>query len=45
MKQEINEPIIEYLHRLRNTRRYCEFEKLEQEERTIEEELIQLGLN
>ena len=44
MKQEINEPIIKYLHRLRNASRYCEFEKLGQEELTIEEDLIQLRL-
>ena len=44
MKQEINEPIIKYLHRLRNASRYCEFEKLGQDEQTIEEELIQLRL-
>ena len=44
MKQEIDEPIIKYLHRLRNVSRYCKFEKLRQEERTIEEDLIQLSL-
>ena len=38
MKQEIDEPIIKYLHRLRNASRYCEFEKLEQEKQTIEED-------
>ena len=42
MKQEIDEPIIKYLHRLRNASRYCEFEKLGQREQTIEEDLIQL---
>ena len=31
MKLEIDEPIIRYLHRQRNERRYCEFEKLGQE--------------
>lgn len=41
LKQEIDEPIIKYLHRLRNASRYCEFEKLGQ---TIEEDLIQLRL-
>ena len=44
MKQEIDEPIIKYLHCLRNVSRYCEFEKLEQEEQTTEEDLIQLRL-
>ena len=39
MKQEIDEPIIKYLHRLRNASRYCEPEKLGQEQ-TIEEDLI-----
>ena len=42
-KQEIDEPIKKYLHRLWNVSRYCEFEKLWQEQ-TIEEELIQLRL-
>ena len=44
MKEEIDEPIIKYLQRLRNASRYCEFEKLGQGEQTIEEELIQLRL-
>ena len=44
MKQDIDEPIIKYLHRLRNASRYCEFENLRQEEQTIEEDLIQLRL-
>ena len=44
MKQEIDEQIIKYLHRLRNLSRYCEFEKLGQEEQTIEDDLIQLRL-
>ena len=44
MKQEIDELIIKYLHRLRSARRYCEFEKFGQEEQTIEEDLIQLRL-
>ena len=44
MKQEIDEPIIKYLHRLRNASRYCEFEELGQEEQTIKEDLIQLRL-
>ena len=38
MKQEIDEPIIKYLHRLRNASRYREFEKLGQEEETIEKD-------
>ena len=41
MKQEIDKPIIKYLHRLRNASRYCEFGKLGQEEQRIEEDLIQ----
>ena len=44
MKQEIDEPIIKYLHCLRNASRYCEFEKLGHEEQMIEEDLIQLRL-
>ena len=44
IKQESDEPIIKYLHRLRNTNRNCEFEKLGQEEQTIEEDLIRLRL-
>ena len=44
IKQEINEPIIKYLHHLRNASRYCEFVKLGQEEQTIEENLIELRL-
>ena len=44
MKQEIDEPIIKYQHCLWNSSRYCEFEKLVQEEQTIEEDLIQLRL-
>ena len=44
MKQEIDEPIIEYLHCLQNVSRYCEFEKLRQEAQTTEEDLIQLRL-
>ena len=43
MNQEIDEPVIKYLHRLRNASRYCEFEKIRQEQ-TIEEDLIQLWL-
>ena len=44
MKQEINEPIKKYLCHLRNESRYCVFEKLGQDEQTIEEDLIQLRL-
>ena len=44
MKQEIDESIIRYLHRLQNTSWYCKLEKLEQEEQTIEEDLTQLRL-
>ena len=44
MKQEIDEPIIKYLHSLQNASRYCELEKLEREEQTTEENLIQLSL-
>ena len=44
MNQEIDEPIINYLHRQRNASKYCEFEKLGPEERTIEENLMQLML-
>ena len=44
MKQDVDEPIIKYLHRLQNASRYCEFEKLRQEKKTIEENLIQLRL-
>ena len=42
MNQEIDEPIIKYLHYKQNARRYCEFEKLEQEWQTIEGDLIKL---
>lgn len=38
MQQEPSEPIIKFLHRLRNGIRYCEFEQ------TIEEWLIQIWL-
>ena len=44
VKQEIDELIIKYLHRLRNASRYCEFKKLGQEEQTTEEDIIQLRL-
>ena len=45
MKQEIDEPIMKYLHSLRNVSRYCEFKKLGLEEHTIEEDLIQFKIN
>ena len=44
MKQEIDKPIIKYLHHLRNVSRYCKFEKLRQGEQPIREYLIQLRL-
>ena len=44
MKQNIDEPIIKYLHCQQNAIRYCEFENLGQKEQTIEEDLIQLWL-
>ena len=44
MKQEIDEPIIKYLHHRRNVSRYGEFEKCGQEEQTTKENLIQLRL-
>ena len=44
MKQEVDEPIIKYLHRLKSASKYCEFEKLGTEEQTTEKELIQLRL-
>ena len=44
MKHEIDEPIIKYLHCLRNVSRYYEFEKHGQEEQTIKEDLKQLRL-
>ena len=44
MKQEIDKPIIKYLHRLLNASRYGVFEKFRQEEQTIEEDLIQLRI-
>ena len=40
MKQETDEPIIKYQHRLLNASSYCEFEKLGQKEQNIEEDLI-----
>ena len=43
MKQEIDKPIIKYLHHLQSASRYREFEKLRQEQ-MIEEDLIQSRL-
>ena len=43
-KQEIDKSIIKFLLRQRNAKRYCAFEKLRQEEQTIEEVLIRLRL-
>ena len=40
LKHEIDEPIIKYLHRLKNASRYCEFEKVGQEEKTTEEDFL-----
>ena len=40
----MDEPIIKYLHHLRNASIYCEFEKLGQEDQMVEENLIQLRL-
>ena len=44
INQEIDEPIIKYLHRQRNASKYREFEKLVQEKQTIEEDLIRSRL-
>ena len=44
MKQEVDEPIIKYLPRLRNASRYWEFEKIVIEEQTSEEDLVRLRL-
>ena len=44
MKQEIDEPVMKYLHRIQNASRYCEFEELGQEKQMIEVDLIQLRL-
>ena len=44
MKPEIDKPMIKYQHCLQNVSRYCEFEKLGQEEQTIEKDLIQIRL-
>ena len=44
IKQETDKLITKYLHRLGNICRYCEFEKLGQEELTIEEGVIHLRL-
>lgn len=39
MKQEPNEPVIKYLHLLRETSQNCDFEKLRNGKQTVEEEL------
>ena len=44
IKQEIDEPIIKYLHYLRKASRCSEFEKLGQKEQMTDEDLIQLRL-
>ena len=44
MKQETDKPVIKYLHHIQNASSYCDFEKLGQEERTIEEVFIQIRL-
>ena len=45
VKQKIDEPIVKYLHRLRNVSRYCEFEKLGHEEQMIKEDLDSIKVN
>ena len=45
MKQEIDKPIIKYLYHRQNARRYCEFEKLGQEEQMIKEDLNSIKVN
>ena len=40
MKQEIGEPVIKYLHRLRKASRYYEFEKLGHNGQMIKEDMI-----
>ena len=37
MKQEIDEPVIKYLHHLRNVSRYCEFENLDKKNRRLKQ--------
>lgn len=44
IKQEQNESIMQYIHRLREASRLCESEKLETQDFTIEDELVQLKL-
>lgn len=44
LKQESEEPIIKFLHWLREASRYCRFERLGKDKMPIEEELIQLKL-
>ena len=42
--QNPNETVMLYLHRLKDTTRYCEFEKLGSREMSIEDKLILLRL-
>ena len=42
LKQEKEKPIINFLHWLQDISRFFEFEHLEKEEMSIEEELIEL---
>lgn len=44
IKQKQAESIMQYLHRLREASRFCEFEKLGTRDFTIEDELVQLKL-
>lgn len=43
-KQELNEMIIQYINKLQEASRFCDFEKLGAGEMTIEDKLIQLRL-
>ena len=42
--QEQNETVLQYIYRLKQVSRFCEFEKLGTKEMTIEEELLQVRL-
>lgn len=44
LKQEADKSIIKFLHQLRETSRYCEYEALRIKTKYLEEELIQLKL-
>lgn len=44
MKQELIEPVNKYLHQVRETSWYCDFEKLANEEQTVANELIQMRI-